>query len=379
MSSIKNILFKCFIISILFFCSTIHAEPTLTNVQKEIQTVKKDLQTQHSSRSKLEKKLKKSEERLSKLKSTYHQTQKDLKKQTSQLNVLNKAKEDNETKLTLQQEEMSNQIRAAYMSGDSKLLKVLLNQKNIADVQKNLAYYRYFLKQRADLINALQLTMNEIETNTKEIESKTKTFSKLKSKQQSEIKKIQATQAQRNQTLEDIDATIATNSDRLAILNQNRQGLETVVKKLKTKTKYNSKKQYQDHGSFNKGKGKMTWPAKGKITAGYNSKIEGSQLKLNGVLISAPQGENVHAISSGKVVFSQWMSGYGLLVIVDHSDGYMTLYGRNDVVYRKVGDTVSAGDILATVGNSGGYNKPALYFAVRKDSKPLNPKEWCSA
>ena len=101
------------------------------------------------------------------------------------------------------------------------------------------------------------------------------------------------------------------------------------------------------------------------------------RLHLLGVLIQAPEGQNVYAVSSGRVVFANWMAGYGLLVIIDHGNGFMTIYGRNHAVIKKVGDDVRAGDLIATVGNTGGHSRPALYFAIREDGKPLNPERWC--
>jgi septal ring factor EnvC (AmiA/AmiB activator) len=319
-----------------------------------------------------------SEENLSRLSSQNQKTKKDLKRQAQQLNELQSKQEENEKKLVAQQKEMSQQIRAAYMSGNNEFLKILLSQQSMADIQKNMAYYRYFLKERVNLIEGLRETMLEIEKNSQQIEKKSDALIQLQSKQQSEINHIQDAQQQRNQVLVKLEETISSKSERLNILEQNRKALESVVSNLKVKATTRPEQHQPYHGAFSKGKGKMRWPVNGKITAGFDSKIEGSQLKQNGVIISSPKGENIQVVSSGRVVFSQWMAGYGLLVIVDHGDGYMTLYGRNDVVYRKVGDEVSAGDVLATVGSSGGFSMPALYFAVRKDGKPLNPAEWCT-
>jgi septal ring factor EnvC (AmiA/AmiB activator) len=373
----KKIPFIFFIIIFLVSFSA-YAKISLSDIKKEIQAVQKDLQVQHTSHAQLQKKLKVSEENLSRFKTAHEKTRQELKKQNAQLNKLHQEKEGNEKKLAEQQQALSDQIRAAYMSGNGGFLKILLSQENVADIQKNLIYYRYILKQRSDLIAALRQTTNELEKNTQEIKEKNKTLSKFQRQQQAEISDIQAMQTQRTQVLKETETTIASGADRLRALKQDRAALETVLNELKMKAAaVNAAKPAPVRSVENmsaKEKTKAGWPiAKGKIAAKYGSSIEGSQLKLNGVLIEAPQGENVRAVSSGSVVFSQWMAGYGLLVIVDHGNSYMTLYGRNDVVYRKVGDKVSAGDVLATVGKSGGYTTPALYFAVRKDGKAMDP------
>lgn len=359
---------------------SLYAEKNLADVQKEIKTVQKDLAEQQTVRSNLQKKLKLSEEYNSKLKSQNQKTKTALQTQVTQLKMLEEKQAQNEIKLKAQQAEIGEQIRAAYLSGNNEFLKILLGPENIADVQKNLAYYRYFLQKRLDLVDELNQTVNELKQNAEKIQESMGTLTSLQKQQQMEIDKLQDVQLQRNQLLEKIDTTIVSKSEQLATLEQNRKALENVVVELKAKSKSaEPERHYAVNGSFAKNKGQMKLPTQGKIIGGFDSHIEGSDLKLNGILISAPQGEKVHAIAPGRVVFSQWMSGYGLLMIVDHGDGYMTLYGRNDVVYRKVGDKVSSGDVLATVGTSGGYDKPALYFAIRSDGKPLNPTVWCRA
>lgn len=364
----------------VIFCLTsfpIHAKFSLSDIKKEIQTVQKDLQAQQTSHARLQKKLKISEENLSQFKAEHGKTKQELKKQASQLNGLHQEKINYEKKLAVQQRALSDQIRAAYMSGNGGFLKILLSQENIVDIQKNLIYYRYILKQRSELIAALRQTMGELEKNAYEIKDKNKTLLQFQRQQQIEIADIQEMQSQRTQVLKETETTIASGADRLLALKQDRAALEAVLDALKKKAAAANARSMSTRSTENisaQDKGKVRWPtAKGKITTKYGSTIEGSQLKLNGVLIEAPQGENVRVISSGSVVFAQWMAGYGLLVIVDHGNSYMTLYGRNDVVYRKVGDKVSAGDVLATVGKSGGYTTPALYFAVRKDGKPVDP------
>ncbi|MDF3054193.1 MAG: non-proteolytic protein peptidase family [Gammaproteobacteria bacterium] len=368
----------CFTIIIFFYAPfSAGAKPSLSDIQKEIKTVQKDLEEQQTSRTLLQKKLKISEEHLSQFKTKQQKTKKQLQKQAEQLNNLHEEKINNEKKLAIQQQALSDQIRTAYMSENGGFLKILLSQKNITDAQKNLVYYRYVLKKRSDLIAALHQTMEKLEQNTQAIEEKRKVLSELQAQHQSEINGIQDAQAQRAQVLEKTEATITSNNERLIVLQQNREALEAVLRQLKAKAATtNAVSQSSSRPTINiptKDKGKMSWPTKGKVAVKYGSAIQGSELKLNGILIEAPLGENVRAAASGRIVFSQWMAGYGLLVIVDHGNSYMTLYGQNDVVYRKIGDSVSAGDVLATVGKSGGHKTPALYFAVRKDGKPVDP------
>lgn len=124
-------------------------------------------------------------------------------------------------------------------------------------------------------------------------------------------------------------------------------------------------------------RGKLPWPTKGTVLHYFNTTIAKSELKSTAELISAPDEQPVYSVAPGVVVFSKWLEGYGLLIIINHGEGYMTLYGRNHSLYKHEGDQVAAGDLIATVGQSGGYEKPALYFAIRYNAKPLDPNQWC--
>ena len=168
-----------------------------------------------------------------------------------------------------------------------------------------------------------------------------------------------------------LNAKIKTRQQRLAILEKNKIHLESTLKSLSQK----SNAWTDDYAVLKRGK--LPWPAKGRILSSFGRSISSSELKSTGVLIQAPMGRKVRAVMPGKVIFSRWMRGYGLLIIVDNGHGYMTLYGRNESLYKKRGDVIKRGEIISAVGNSGGYQKSALYFAIRHNAKPVNPSKWC--
>ena len=124
-------------------------------------------------------------------------------------------------------------------------------------------------------------------------------------------------------------------------------------------------------------RGKLKWPSRGRLANRYGSRRKEGKLKWQGVMIKAPEGTEVTAISHGRIAFSDWLRGFGLLTIIDHGDGYMSLYGGNQSLYKEVGDWVEAGDVIASVGNSGGHRETALYFEIRHNGKPTNPLKWC--
>ena len=167
------------------------------------------------------------------------------------------------------------------------------------------------------------------------------------------------------------DHLLQSNAQRIQRLNKNKAALENVINRLR----YQSAKGVNGQ-KFVKTKGHLLWPTQGKISEPYGHAMAGN-IKSNSVIIAAHSGQNVYAIASGKVVFSNWLRGFGLLIIIDHGNGYMSLYGYNRSLYKKTGDTVKAGDLIASVGQSGGQSKPGLYFALRHNNQPLNPSKWC--
>ena len=132
-----------------------------------------------------------------------------------------------------------------------------------------------------------------------------------------------------------------------------------------------------EHKAFASLKGKLYWPALGTVRALFGKPRKVAKIKWNGVIIKARRGNNVRAISHGRVAYADWLRGYGLLIIIDHGDGYMSLYGHNEDIRKETGDWVEEGEIIGSVGNTGGQAKTGLYFEIRHNGKPTNPKIWC--
>lgn len=252
------------------------------------------------------------------------------------------------TALHKQRTALANQLQASYALTRQPAIKLLLSDTNPGDINRQLTYYKYLTKAQLNTITALKTTtalLQKQETGLKIIETK---LTALKQRQSAAIKQISQLKAQRTLLLSQTQSFI---TDREAALNQALSGMH---------------QQIASQG-FAKLKGHLPWPVNGRVNA----------LELNGVLMTAREDSAVHAVASGTVIFANWLAGYGLLVIIDHGDGYMTLYGRNNTITTHLGDSIMPGQTIATVGNSGGYLKPALYFAIRHNADPLNPKQWC--
>lgn len=263
------------------------------------------------------------------------------------------------------------QIRSAYMLGDKNMIKMLLNQENPNDFDRMLVYHKAISTQRYELIKSVNNTINEIKQNKHLIEKKRETLISLQKDLMGQEKEIQLNRYQRRALLVNLNQLIRTHHQKLMALDDSKSQLETTLRQLKStsdnKTNFTLDQRH-----------KLPWPTQGEISVQFGTRIQDSHLKWTGILINAKEGDNVRAVAPGKVVFANWMPGFGLLLILDHGNGFMSLYGRNNSLFKNTGDTVSAGDLIATVGMSGGHSKPALYFSLRFKGKPIDPTEWCT-
>jgi len=345
----------------------------LKQILHKIENVKSDILDATSKKSHLQNSLKQAEVSLANLERQLHQTKYSLAKQQKILSDLQYKAKQNQHHLDEQREALGDQLRAAYTSGRQPYLKLLLNQQDPNKLGRMLVYYRYVNKDRIDVINVLLNTLQQIEQTREQIEVHTNALRTLQNQQIEQEQKLKQTSHARQKVIYKIDTTIQTKKQKLDRLLQNKENLEKTVKQLNTRKIY-----FKTQGkSFLKLRGHLPWPTRGKIVENFGQVIAHSQLRTDGVLIKAFSGQSIYALASGKVIFAHWITGYGLLLIIDHGNGYMTLFGRNAALYKNVGDTVNPGDLIATVGNSGGYVHSGLYFAIRYNGKPVNPSIWC--
>ena len=173
-----------------------------------------------------------------------------------------------------------------------------------------------------------------------------------------------------------MEKEIATQGSRLKKFVADEQQLQQLLKEIRN-IMPSMLTEIDKRETFSKRRGQLKWPVKGKVKRIFGKSRQAANLKWNGVLISSNEGNNVRAISHGRVAYADWLRGYGMLVIIDHGDGYMTLYGYNQALYKETGDWVEEGEVIASVGRSGGQLKSGLYFEVRVKGQPSNPAKWC--
>ncbi len=274
-----------------------------------------------------------------------------------------------------QARELSQQLAAAYRIGHQDQIKLLLNQQQPERLSRILRYYEYMNRARIRAIDEYQTTLISLEQTEAGIRAETSGLEQKQQALKADAEKLRSSRSQRKQALTQLQKKISGGDARLKRLKADRERLKTLLKQLqqsleKIDLAWDSKE-------FRQLKGRLKWPTKGKVIRNFGSRNR-QGVKSEGMLISAPAGNRVRAVHHGRVVFADWLRGFGLLLIIDHGSGYMSLYGHNRSLLKDVGDWVSGNEIIATVGDSGGLSETGLYFAIRYKGQPYNPKPWLS-
>lgn len=279
-----------------------------------------------------------------------------------------------EAELVTESQMLEAQVRAAYTSGSQEKIKLLLNQHDPATLGRLLAYYRYFSEFRGNNIRAVNAHIEELNSLSVRAAREDERLAGLARARYAELSQLDGAQEQRRELLLALRARIEQEGTAITRLSAQEQDLARLIAEL---TSILSDYPIRSEQPFSELKGQLTWPVAGSLLHDFGQP-RASGLKWNGVVLTAPRGREVRAIYHGRVVFADWLAGLGLLVIVDHGEGFMTLYGYNETTLKTAGDWVAPGDVIATVGDSGGQPRSALYFEIRRGVRPLNPRGWIS-
>ncbi|MEM1243339.1 MAG: peptidoglycan DD-metalloendopeptidase family protein [Pseudomonadota bacterium] len=347
---------------------------TLEQLNKKISGIKTHIKKNLSQRQHLEDNLQAIEKHMSMLNQNLSATQIQIKKQSLILTQLNNKRGVYSKQLKKQQLLLAEQVRIAYLLGKHHYIKLLLNQQNPNAVPRYLYYLHSMDSTRLELIKAIQMTLIKIQTNKNNIENQKLKLTSLAKNQANEKQQLFDAINSRKKVIAALNQDINTSHEKLTELLHNHKLLQSLLSRLKKQRKLLS---LQPKIPFSRMQGKLKLPTKGIITTHFGSYVDHSQLQNQGILISAPDGQAVHAIYPGKVIFANWLRGLGLLIIIDHGHGYLSLYGHNQSIITHVGQLVTRNQVIATVGQSGGYQRSGLYFQIRHNKKPLNPEVWC--
>jgi septal ring factor EnvC (AmiA/AmiB activator) len=238
-----------------------------------------------------------------------------------------------------------------------------------------LTYYDYISEARTKRIKDYNQILTELDQITEQLEYQSAKLNLDRQSLSTERGALESEQKERQATIKSLNIEITRAGTRLENSIKDQKQLEDLLARIAEGVS-NLPTQI-DTIAFSSRKGNLLMPVSGTIKNRYGSSRGDGKLKWDGIIITAKTGDPVHAVHYGRVVFSDWLRGFGLLLIISHGEGYMSLYGHNQVLYRETGDWVTAGEIIATVGDTGGQLESGLYFEIRNEGKPTNPQQWC--
>lgn len=271
---------------------------------------------------------------------------------------------------------LGDQLRAAYLMGRQEYVKMLLNQTDPTTFSRVLTYYRYLNGARMQQIDKIESALARIHTMESEIIERTRELEALRAAQVQRKQALENARARRTEVLALLDRRVRDQSDEIARLRLDEERLERLLAQLQEylaglPREPAAKVRFADR------KGKLSLPTKGKIRARFGSPKKIGKMRWKGLFLSGRAGQDVVSVARGRVAFADWLRGFGLLLILEHGDGYMTLYGHNQSLYAQVGEWVEDGQVIASMGNTGNAPGAGVYFEIRENGRPRDPLQWC--
>lgn len=346
----------------------------LAEIKQRIETLQRELNQVKSERDQLLKDLEANEKDISELLQRIDKIKADMKSRGDKLQELKQEERQLEDSRRSMQRRVEQEVAAAYRLGRQEQIKLLLNQQDPQHVARQLRYHDYFLKQRSRVIDDYVSTLNQLSTVSTGIQREQDILAHERSQLEEKHRALASAQKNRQRTLDKLAAQLASKSGELDQLNSDRSRLQRLVDEVGRAIA--SLINPSDQTPFAKQRGRMQWPVTGRRANAYGQR-RANGITWTGVTIRTSEGKAVNAIHRGRVVFSDYLRGHGMLIILDHGDGYMSLYGHNQSLTRAIGEWVERGDTIAKVGNTGGMSEPGLYFEIRRHGKPQDPTAWC--
>ena len=271
---------------------------------------------------------------------------------------------------------LARQLHLAYRQGNPSRLQLLLNQDDPRRISRQLAYHAHIARARLDLIETLRVVVDTLAQDRQQLARERDALETLLQRQRVEAETIERERSARDEALVRLDARIVESSDRIESLRRDAEELEALIEELARALR--DIPMDLEVPSILDLKGDLPLPLPGRVIRRYGDP-RGGEVNWTGWLLQTSPGTAVRAIAHGRVAYSDWLRGYGMLTIVDHGDGVMSLYGHNESLIHEVGAWVQPGEVIATAGRSGGADEDALYFELRRDGQPVDPAAWLTA
>ena len=360
----------------------------LNQIESDINVVKQDMQRLSLQKDSLQNLLADIEKRYGETAASLKTLQAQIEQKRQSLDKIRQEMQIYQTEIDKLSKELAGQIRSAYAMGQKDKLKLMLNQQDPALSSRMMVYYDYLNKVRLSRLADMDASVQHLDKLDKQKQVETELLEQNLEQKKSEQIALDEARKQRNELLAKINNDFSSNEQQLNQLQISENRLKSLMASMPiteeelavdaeqaNELSTSMENPVELKADFPALKGKLPWPVKGRLAQRFGSpRSEGI---WDGVLIDASEGMEVQAVTRGKVVYAEWLRGYGLLIILDHGQGYMSLYAFNQSLYKQIGESVEAGDIIASVGQSGGRTQSGLYFGIRKKGVPIDPLEWC--
>lgn len=347
----------------------------LESLKKKISELQQSLADKQSELREQDANLKKVDLRINEINGNLRVLESRKQEVNKELSQLEKRKSEIAADMDAEQEILSQHLRSAYISGHEEYIKLLMNQQDPATISRMLVYYRYLTENRVATIRKINDLLEKLQQLESDIKTRSAELDELISTQKERWSLLRQAYREQAEALKDLRSDIASNEDLMQRYRRDELELLSLIDKLRVVIDELLDEE-KTRTSFRQLKGSMKLPADARVAVRYGTRRKIGNLRWNGIILAGKLGSDVRAIYNGRVVYADWMRGFGLLLIIDHGDSYMSLYGQNESLLVEEGDWVEAGQQVATMGKSGGQSEPGLYFEIRYKGKPQNPLRW---
>jgi septal ring factor EnvC (AmiA/AmiB activator) len=353
----------------------------LARVQERIRTLEKQNRQDLARRGQLDRQLRDAETAAARVRKELNTTRRELAEGARELAELTRQLEATRAELEKQRGDLAGQLRLAHITGGSEQVRAIFNQEDPAELGRRLTWLGFLARSRSELLGSIQAGLEALDRDRQAVEEQQSALVALEAQRSEQLAKLDSARQDRSTVIASLDSQVKGQKQQLSRARDQAAGLQRVLRELE-RAAANARRQAPQPGKpsaapmTGKPLGKGRWPVEGQLLADFGQPRAGGQMRWDGVLIAATAGSEVRAIRSGKVVYADWLPGLGLLLVLDHGGGYLSLYGHNQDLTRDVGDRLAVGDVIAHVGDTGGQSRSALYFEVRRNGRPLNPRQW---
>jgi septal ring factor EnvC (AmiA/AmiB activator) len=350
-------------------------EAKLQQLRQRIQAVKQELAGMRGERDAQQQALEKTEKEIGNVTAELRRLERQAGEARDKILDLKQQRDSEQESLQAMRTALAMELRAAYITGRQERIKLLLNQEDPAFLGRMLVYHGYFSRARALRIGDMRTALARLDDIEQALLAQQVEIDRLQTEQRDKSTLLAAEQEKRRTILAGLQAGVKEKTSELSVLEKDEQRLQQLVQSLQ-QALVDVPAASGQYKSLRELKGKLRWPVAGEIARRYGSTQAAGKISSRGVQIASAAGTDVHAIARGRVVFADWLRGFGLLLIIDHGGGYMSLYGHNSSLYKEAGESVDGAEVIAAVGNSGGMSQTGLYLELRKNGRPFDPGPW---